>query len=131
MLGKLDIKNKYLYGLVVWTIFVVVTCLMPMPKTPQKIRIFEHTDKVVHLVYYFVFTFLFLKYLENDTKNYLQRKAVVVACTVAVSLGITIEILQQYVTKTRSADAFDVIFNALGTIVAVCFYKIVKEKRKY
>lgn len=88
-------------------------------------------DKIVHFVFYFVFTTLLvlvLKYeavfLKNTTKVYLF------AFFCSLLLGVMIEGLQSELTITRKGDVFDVLFNTFGTVVAILLMMILARRKK-
>ena len=73
-------------------------------------------DKLVHFVFYFVFTLLWNFALEKKIKNGSLKFLVVI---VAIIYGIIIEILQEVLTRYREADIFDVMANSAGAFLAL------------
>ncbi len=82
---------------------------------------FPSIDKIVHFCFHFGFTIswilFFKKELKGKTAN--DYKAYLVSFIFSVFFGITIEILQSILTKTRTADVTDILANAIGATAAV------------
>lgn len=98
-----------------WTLLILFLSFKSTSSIPN-IDI-PNIDKVVHFMFYFVFVFLWYRYLFFRKKA--SRRNVFVLATVAIIIGILIEIGQGYFTETRQSDVFDVMANSLGTIVGV------------
>lgn len=86
-------------------------------------------DKYVHATLHFLFVVLwFLALYQKQKLKYMLLKVLLFSIT----FGILIEFLQEVLTKTRTADVFDVLANTFGAILAVLalyfYYKPLKEK---
>lgn len=77
---------------------------------------FEYKDKVLHGIFYFVFTLFWFLFLRN-TRHVKNLKLKVFLF--AVAYGIVIEICQGLFTTERSADVFDVVANTTGSALAI------------
>jgi VanZ family protein len=55
-------------------------------------------------------------------------KALIYASVISVAFGIIIEVLQEILTETRSADLLDVLANSLGVLIAACSLLLKKQK---
>jgi len=73
-------------------------------------------DKYVHATFHFVFVVLWFLalYQKQKLKNTLLK-----VLLFSIAFGILMEFLQEILTKTRTADIFDVFANTAGAIIAV------------
>ncbi len=75
-------------------------------------------DKVIHGIFYFVFTILW--YLGSQPMNIsAEAKRRLFAFVIAVGYGILMEVCQAVITDNRSADVADAIANTIGSAIAV------------
>ncbi len=87
------------------------------------------SDKIGHLLAYFVFTvvwFLFFFYSEKQSGKF--SKSWIRAAVIAFLFGILMELLQALLTDYRSSDWYDVLANTSGIVFAVFVLKILKNK---
>ena len=116
------IKNllvpKYLFFVIAlfWTILVTYSCLVQSSAVPV-INI-PNLDKYIHAFFHFVFTYVWFLFFRKQLKFNTIFKPLLTAFLFSVVFGIVIEILQQLVTTTRSADFFDFLANLTGATVA-------------
>lgn len=98
---------------------------MPSNKLPDVEVSFA--DKIFHSITYLVLTFLWFYSFFYRFK--IERmKALIYASVIAVAFGIIIEVLQEILTETRSADLLDVLANSLGVFMAACSLLLKKQK---
>lgn len=112
-------KHKYtlLWGL--WTLMIIVFCLLPPSDLPDGPRI-PNLDKIAHFTFYFGYTILFVLAFWKE-KQWLPKLKICYlwAFFTALFLGEIMEVLQAALTTTRSADVMDTVFNNFGTVVAL------------
>lgn len=110
-------RNKiYLWLSVFWTLLIIFLCLGVSSDFPV-IKV-DNLDKFVHFSLHLVFVFNWYLYFESK-KQAAQSKLKLNLFLVSLLFGITIEIIQGALTKTRSADVFDVIANSFGAVLAL------------
>lgn len=109
-----------------WTFLILVLSLKNPTKLPN-ISI-TNIDKIVHFMFYFVFVFLWYRYLVFSQKTATSSKIVLVLTSVA--LGALIEWAQGYFTQTRQADWYDIIANTIGSLVGIYFSYLFFRKEK-
>lgn len=82
---------------------------------------FPSIDKIVHFCFHFGFTISWILFFKKELKgkDSDDYKAYLISFIFSVFFGITIEILQNALTVTRTADVTDILANALGAFVAV------------
>jgi len=110
-------KYKFIFSSI-WTIIILYLSLGHI-SSPDKITVIPYLDKVVHLSMYFILTILLLFELQLSTK----KNTIAMIMLYSLLFGSLMEILQSYIFVYRSGDYLDFIFNSLGTIVALFFFK--------
>jgi VanZ family protein len=111
LIKRLLAPNKYaLWLAILWTLFILLMCF----KTPSTVTSisFVHADKIIHFVFYLVYTVLWYRFLLF--RKITSRKGKLNLITTAIVLGILIEISQSFLTTTRHSDVWDVVANCLG-----------------
>lgn len=76
-----------------------------------------HKDKVVHFVFYFVFTLLLN--LGFREKYGMVKKAGVLAFIAALAYGLLVELFQGLITADRSPELLDVLANTAGSATSI------------
>ena len=100
----------------IWTILIFYFCLEETPSVPQ--ITFQYKDKVVHFIFYFVFVYFWAKSLKNKQLNYL-----LIILFSAITIGISIEFLQENFTHNRTFDWYDILANSIGAIASFIYVK--------
>lgn len=120
------------YGfVVVWTIFVIVMSLLPKSSIDVgNIHFFKGFDKIVHLFFYAILMFLWIKDFKLFEKSDNKAKKFIFGIFYCISLGVILEICQKYLEIGRSFDTFDIIANISGAIIVAVFlnHKIFKNE---
>jgi VanZ family protein len=110
---------KYLLFLVAlfWTGIVSYFCLVSSSDIPT-IDI-PNLDKCIHTFFHLVFTFVWFLFFSKQLQNDTIFKPLMYSVVLSVVFGITIEILQNLITTTRSADVLDIVANMVGSTLAI------------
>lgn len=117
--------RKYIYPLF-WLILLIYASVSSPSKIPN-INLFEHADKVVHFIFYFVFTILLIPVFVKKSRYY---KSFLLSFFAATTTGIIFELIQYHATSSRSGDLSDVIANTLGAMSGLLFYNwFIKGKK--
>ncbi|WP_379812223.1 VanZ family protein [Flavobacterium chuncheonense] len=112
------LERKYFLIAIIWTLSITALSLISLEgRTPS--LAFKNTDKVVHALFYFFFTFFWSRACKN--------KKVILIMLLAVLYGIVIEVLQTTITATREADFYDVLANSLGAFLAMLVLKVINK----
>jgi len=77
---------------------------------------FPHADKVVHLIMYFT---LMLSLIYGNRTLLLRFSNFIILSMIPLLYGITIEILQKYLTSNRSGELLDAVFDLIGILLAI------------
>lgn len=119
---------KYRFS-ILWAIVILILCGLPSSDFP-KVRFFQipHFDKLVHFGLYFIFTLIILSE-SRKSKFFIEISTTIkiVAFTVAILYGISIEIMQWLFFTSRSAEFFDVMANMLGATLSIFTYKYINR----
>ncbi|WP_280931989.1 VanZ family protein [Aquimarina sp. 2201CG14-23] len=89
----------------------------------------QGSDKVGHLLAYFVFTivwFLFFFFSEKQNRSFAQ--SLMWAGILAFLFGILMEFFQAILTSYRSSEWYDVLANTSGIIFAAIVLKMLQNK---
>lgn len=81
---------------------------------------FENQDKVGHLLFYAVFSFILIKMFSLEI---IVQNSVVLGATVAFIFGVLIEFSQHFFTLDRDGNFFDAFANGLGVLFQVILIK--------
>ena len=120
LLIALLLENKtyllyYRIATIIWATIIIVGSFLPGKDLPE-VSLFQ-ADKIVHLIFYAVFSFLLLKSFATKSSKYL---IVFIFCFV---FGLLIEIFQPITTPDRRFDVFDIVANILGSLMPIIFLK--------
>jgi VanZ family protein len=110
-------KNKWLLLAIAWTILITIFSLVSNQNLPSINVKISNFDKLVHAIFYFGFSFLWMIYVASKKKKFTIVNVVWVVL-ISMLYGVVIELFQQAFTLTRKADVYDVIFNSIGTFLA-------------
>lgn len=87
---------------------------------------FRGADKVMHFLMYFGFMSVIV--FENR-KNIGRMKILFLAGLVPFLYGLLMELLQIWLTQTRSGSAADVLFNLAGILFSIIIFLIIRPLR--
>jgi len=108
--------KKYLvfWKTIAWTVFIMVLFLIPSQDIPGS-REIPHLDKVVHMVFFMIFTILFMRDMLKIKRLKLSSVAyILVTFLVVLSLAIMVELLQDVMKLGREGDIVDIIYDLFG-----------------
>jgi hypothetical protein len=107
---------------IIWTIVVFALLAMPMSNGKETgILDLIGIDKLVHLILFAVFTFLWGTYLcEKNVKN--ELLVLIVLMFVAAGYGLIMEFYQKYFTE-RNFSILDALADSLGAIIGTLITK--------
>jgi VanZ family protein len=108
--------KKYLvfWKTIAWTVFIMVLFLIPSQDIPGS-REIPHLDKIVHMVFFMIFTILFMRDMLKIKRLKLSPVAyILVTFLVVLSLAIMVELLQDVMKLGREGDIVDIFYDLLG-----------------
>ena len=116
-----SLKHQYLA--ILWAIFVLIFCDMPVEQVTQDVATFEGMDKLVHTGFFFVLTVLLFYGKIREQKSYVFRITTILKIVfITVALGAAIELLQLFVFTYRSAEWWDLFCDVIGVGMGVFGY---------
>ncbi len=117
---------RYNIFAILWMFLILFLTLLPGNQMPQvHIATLLSIDKLAHA---FVFSILVILLIVGFTKQYqfpqFRFNAISYAFLVALSLGITIEVLQLFITE-RGFEVYDIIANTIGCGIGIVLFYII------
>lgn len=127
IIRALSEPNKKSFWLAVCWTGLILFLSFKAPAGMPKVNIL-YLDKIVHFMFYFVFVFLWCRFL--FFKQLTQKKHLIILFLISIALGICIELGQGYLTTTRQADFFDALANASGSLFGIFLATSVLKQEK-
>jgi len=112
------LKQLFFWIALFWTLAIAFFCLIKASNIPDVTMSIPNLDKIVHAFFHFSFTILWFLFFQKQYKEANSIKLLIITVLLSISFGIAIEIIQELFTTTRKADAFDVLANFSGAILA-------------
>jgi VanZ family protein len=122
------IKNYYRTIIVLLLILILSTISGDKVSGVSWITI-PYFDKIVHLGMYLCLSVTALFEIVRNKQNISVRKALIFIVLMAILYGGTLELVQEYIIKSRSGDWIDFGFNALGASLCIPFFLIYKRNK--
>jgi len=122
------VLNKHIWKTYIpaslWFLLILIGSLSPSNNIPD----IQVSDKLIHAVFYGIFAFLLFLAVDQQNKkpNTLvsRWRAVLI---IGFSAGILVELIQVYLTESRSGEWLDIIANVLGMLIALIFAEKLKK----
>ncbi len=116
---------------IIWTIIIIVFCSLPSSNLPRTSIInIPHFDKILHFGIYFILSLIILYELKIKTSK--NKMVFIITGLFSFTLGLLIEIEQQYLISSRTGDLYDLIADILGTVIGIIFFQVlITVSRKY
>jgi len=103
-----------------WGIGIIIISCLPADNKGSDWLDFKHADKLMHALFYGIFSALIIISLSESAKGrFINIHKLLLAFILVLVFGSLMEIIQHYFITTRFGDPFDIIFNMLGWVVAV------------
>ena len=112
--NNLIYHGLYTKTLIVYTIFIFIICLVPLPNLKSDSAPFfdfKHLDKVFHFCCYFLWVALYLSLYQK----------LLLALVLSSFIGISIEFIQP-LTGYRSFQFYDIITNMFGSLSGLLLF---------
>lgn len=106
-----------------YTIAITTLFLIPTDDLP-KVKVSE-ADKIIHVLFFIFLAFTWLLFIFRNNNDTLSGKNIFWITFLLLLYGTLIEVCQEYLTVSRSADFFDIVSDAIGVIIGtVIFLKL-------
>lgn len=115
----IKMSDRFYLGMAVfWTILTLYLSLISA-RSAAKFNIWDFvgTDKLAHLIFYAIFSFLWSMSMR---KRNVKKKYILIF---SFSFGVLMEIFQLYLFNGRSFELYDIIANILGSVIGVILFQ--------
>jgi VanZ family protein len=121
-------RQVLLYAAIFWSVLVLYFCL----KNANDLKQIDIVgfDKFIHVVFHFVFTLLWFLYVRKKFYSSNKNRLVLGSFLFSFLFGIVIEIMQEMLTTTRSADVFDILANFFGAFLSAVTVFLFDTRKK-
>ena len=116
------IRKLFIISLI-WAILIFIACAIPgndLPKT-SLFRI-PHFDKIAHAILYFPLAIFILAEFDLSPRLALKFAGPVLTMIIIALYGGLIEICQEFIFTSRSAEIADFFFDLIGGMSGILFY---------
>jgi VanZ family protein len=115
---------RHQYLAILWSIFIVIMCEMPMSDTSSLgFTFFEGFDKLAHTGFFFVLTvFLFYGKIREQSSYSYRTLTILKILVITLALGGLIEVLQMEFFTYRSAELWDLFADMTGVGMGIFSY---------
>jgi VanZ family protein len=116
------IRKLFIISLI-WAILIFIVCAIPgsdLPK-PSFLRI-PHFDKIAHAILYFPLAIFILAEFDLASRLFLKLAGPVFTMIIIAIYGGLIEICQEFIFISRSAEIADFFFDLIGGMSGILFY---------
>jgi len=106
---------------------------MPENNIPsQKWNIIPHQDKFLHLVFYGILGYFFIKAFQMHFKiTRLNIRIFIISLLFILIFGIILELIQEIMIKSREGEVLDLLFDLIGFIMCFVFIYFVPYLKRY
>ena len=102
-----------------WTVFMLVLFLIPSQDIPGS-REIPNLDKMVHITFFMVFTFLFMRdMLKIRGLKSILPVHIITTILVVLFFAVIIELLQDNMNLGRDGDINDILYDLAGFILGI------------
>lgn len=108
-----------------WVILICYLSLADSDLPEIKFRFILESDKIAHLGFYSVLTFLLVRSWLNIFSAKSLVYILILSSVQAISFSIIMEVLQKLITTTRQFDLTDIYANIAGTVIGAFSYLLI------
>jgi epoxyqueuosine reductase len=110
-------KSLILFILICWTAAVLALLWYPMLNIPRSVSGITYYDKIAHLVFFGVMTFLIIAFLK-DWNGWKFRRIAFISVVIAFVIAVLGEYVQSYIPG-RTPSYLDLFAGLIGSLLAV------------
>ena len=120
---------KYFIPAILWGSLILYLSSGPGIQLPPSVWDFLAIDKLGHLIFYGILTFLiaFGFYKKNQG---IQKKTLLKSLIISSIYGISMEIMQYSFFPNRYFEVLDIIANISGSLIGILFFKYIYHKTR-
>lgn len=120
-------------SLIIIAVIIYIT-LTPVPLGKHKIELFLRTDKIAHLILFFVAGCVFiLDYTKKCYPHYPHLDTIIAITIFGMLFGAIIEIIQYVMNLDRKIEMIDFIYDSVGSLLAfgMCKFLLIRGFRTF
>ncbi len=113
-------------------VFLIIFFASTIPaEEVQKVTWFTipNLDKMIHLGMYFLFSSVLIFEMLKVKTSYSFQRILIVSGLIALIYGTLLEIIQITLTSSRSGEIFDMVFNAVGVLLAIVLWIFLRKPK--
>lgn len=113
-----------------WGIIILILSVANFNQNTSHLFIFKilYMDKIVHGMFYFIFTILLLDgFFSLNSEKVIVKRVFLVTLFISAFYGTGIEFIQKYLTTTRTFDVYDILTNISGILIAFLTFSSLKK----
>jgi len=125
---------KQYWKVYIWCALITILSCIPVDNEGPGWFNFQHADKILHVLFYGIFSALIIMSILQSTGNqYININTIIIVFVLVLCYGSLMEIIQHYLITSRTGDLIDIVFNLIGWVIAtVVLYlktKLFKKNR--
>jgi VanZ family protein len=114
-----------------WTIFIFILLSLPGKMLPNENHFsLPQLDKLVHIVLFGSFVFLWSFYYSTKRKNSNLNRKYLTITIIACFYGYAMELVQKYFVPNRDYDINDIAADVIGAIIGFVVVRAVVRRSK-
>ena len=128
---KALVRNlTFFFPAVIWGLIVLYLSSGPGIQLPASIWDFIAVDKVGHLVFYGILTYLIADGFYKMKDSFINKKTLSISLIISSIYGICLEFMQYSLFPNRYFEILDIIANISGSIIGILFFKYIYYKTR-
>ena len=128
---KALVRNlTFFFPAIIWGLIILYLSSDPGIQLPSSFWDFLAVDKLGHLVFYGILTYLIGLGFYKRKNQFFDKKMSFIALIISATYGIAMEIMQYSFFPNRYFEILDIIANISGSIVGILFFKYIYYKTR-
>lgn len=129
----MKIRLQYHWPWIIWLLIVFLLTGLPGTSFPNIISFSDwlKPDKVVHLLLFGIFVFLFARGLTKQYPTSNSRYIIISSLIIGIFAGGLTELMQKFVFIGRNGNMYDFYADVIGCIIGILVFKFVFRKKKH
>ena len=120
--------TRLFWRVILWFIIILYLSLRESDGLPSwHWPFYEHTDKVVHFIMYFVLYLVLWSAWSRFNETKVSMKVQGVFALLCVLIGVFMEFFQEWFTSSRQGSIMDALANSLGVLMALLLFNWLKK----
>ncbi len=120
----------FFFPAIIWGLIILYLSSGSSIQLPPSFWDFLAVDKVGHLVFYGVLTYLIAYGFYQYKNQSINKKSLFIALITSSFYGISLEFMQYSFFPNRYFEILDIIANISGSIIGILFFKYIYYKTR-